>query len=189
MPLRVLGRIFLQIGATAFGGLGPSLALIERELVVKRRVLTAEDVAAASAATRLLPGSSLIQVVSILGYRLGGWIGSALATASFVLPPAAAMLLLATFYDDLAVLAVLGPAAQGLTAAVVGLLLATTYRFGRATIGGPLTLGIALVAFGSAAGLRVPAAAVVAAAGLIGILLLSAPGADRKWESAKGGRR
>jgi hypothetical protein len=35
-----LGYIFLRIGAAAFGGLGASLALIERELVTKRQWLT-----------------------------------------------------------------------------------------------------------------------------------------------------
>jgi chromate transporter len=185
LPALVIGRIFLHIGATAFGGLGPSLALIERELVETRRVLTPEDVAEAAAATRLLPGSALIQVVSILGYRLGGWTGSGLATVACVVPPAAAMLLLAIVYDRVAALSAFRPAAQGLTAAVVGLLLATTYRFARATIRGPLTLGITLCAFGSAAGLGIPAAAVVVAAGLIGIPWLSAQQAGQGRESGQ----
>jgi chromate transporter len=44
LPLLTLGQIFLRIGATAFGGLGAALALIERELVNKRQWLTAADV-------------------------------------------------------------------------------------------------------------------------------------------------
>jgi len=99
------------------------------------------------------------------------------------------MLLLAIVYDRVAALSAFGPAAQGLTATVVGLLLATTYRFARATIRGPLTLGIALSAFGSAAGLGIPAAAVVVAAGLIGIPLLSAPQAGQGRESGHGRSR
>jgi len=43
-PLPTLGGIFLRIGATAFGGLGAALVLVERELVAKRRMLTAADV-------------------------------------------------------------------------------------------------------------------------------------------------
>jgi chromate transporter len=187
IPAIELGRIFLEIGATAFGGLGPCLAIIERELVEKRRVLTAQDIAEASAATRLLPGSTLIQVVSFLGYRLGGWTGSALATAACVLPPVMAMLLLAIFYDHVSTLSAFGPASQGLAAAVVGILLAATYRIGRATLGDPLTLLIALSAFGAAAGLGLPAVAVVVAAGLIGVILLSAPRMDQGSGSGRGG--
>ncbi len=44
LPLGHLGWLFLRIGATAFGGLGAGLALIERDLVEKRRLLTREDV-------------------------------------------------------------------------------------------------------------------------------------------------
>ena len=185
LPAWVLIRVFLEIGATSFGGLGPSLAVIERELVERRRVLTAADVAEATAATRLLPGSSFIQVMSFLGYRLGGWTGSVLATIACILPPVTAMLLLGLFYDAMSGWSAFGRAAQGLTAAVVGLLLASACRFGRATLTGPLGLGIAIGAFGSSAGLGVPAAAVVVAAGLVGVPLLSAPGMPG---SGKGGR-
>jgi len=82
----VLGGVFLRIGASAFGGLGAALALVERELVDKRRWLTPADLTEALTYTKLLPGSTVVQVVSYLGYRLGGWSGSAVATAAFVAP-------------------------------------------------------------------------------------------------------
>jgi chromate transporter len=189
MPRLALAKVFLQIGATSFGGLGPFLASVERELVAKRQVLTANDVTEAAALARLLPGSALIQVVSMLGYRLGGWTGSALATVACLLPPTMAMLVLALVYDRVGLLSALKPASQGLVAAAVGLLLAMTYRFSRAAIGGPLTLAIALAAFGSAAGLGAPAAAVVVAGGMLGILFLSASApADASGSGTRGGR-
>jgi hypothetical protein len=40
MPALLLGWIFLRIGATALGGLGTILPLIERELMMKRRECT-----------------------------------------------------------------------------------------------------------------------------------------------------
>jgi chromate transport protein ChrA len=64
---------------------------------------------------------------------------------------------------------------NGLTAAVVGILLATTYRLGQSNIKEPLTGGIALVAFAVGAFLEVSAALIVLAAGLLGIILLSPP--------------
>jgi len=151
-----LAGVFLKLGATSFGGLGPSLAVIERELVDKRPILTAADVAEAVAATKLLPGSSLIQVTSFLGYRIAGWRGSAVATVACLLPPATAMLGLAAVSESLPSHPALGSAAQGLTAAVVGLLLATMCRFGRATIAGPVALGIGLAAFGAASSCACP---------------------------------
>jgi chromate transporter len=184
----VLARIFLEIGATSFGGLGPSLAIIERELVEKRSILTQADVAEAVAATRLLPGSTLIQVASFLGYRIRGWTGSAVATLACIMPPASAMIVIAACWQSLPSHPALGPATQGLTAAVVGLLLVSMCRFGRATIASPVASGIGLAAFGSAVVWRIPAAVVVVVAGLIGILLLPTPRTERESESGRGGR-
>ncbi len=173
VPLLALGHIFLRIGATAFGGLGTSLALIERELVTKRQWLTAADVTEALTYTKLLPGSTGPQVVAYLGYKLGGWSGSAVATAAFVFPAALMMLVLAGTYVAVTTLPALHPAVNGLTAAVVGLLLATTYRLGQANIADRATLGIALASVVAGAVLGVSAALIVVAAGLLGVCLFS----------------
>ena len=174
--LGLLGWVFLRIGATAFGGLGAGLALIERDLVEKRRLLTREDVTEALTYTKLLPGSTLIQVVSYLGFKLGGWSGSALGTAAFILPSALMMFGLAALYGSVSASVSIAPALRGLSAAVVGLLLATTYRLGKANIKGILTLGLAVAAFVSGGFFGVNAALIVVASGLAGGLLLSTAG-------------
>src|SRR5712692_10503586 len=76
MSLAALAWVFLKIGATAIGDTGPVLAIIERDLVEGRRVLTRADVTEALTYTKLLPGSTVVQIVAYLSYRLGGWPGS-----------------------------------------------------------------------------------------------------------------
>jgi chromate transporter len=175
LPLLTLGHLFLRIGATAFGGLGAALALIERELVTKRQWLSAADVTEALTYTKLLPGSTVVQVVAYLGYKLGGWSGSAVATAAFVVPSALMMLVLAVAYVAVTTLPAMRQAVDGLTAAVVGLLLATTYRLGKANIADPITLGIALASVVVGIVLGVSAAVIVVAAGLLGCCLYALP--------------
>lgn len=187
LPGLTLGWVFLRLGATAFGGLGAALALIERELVNERGVLTRDDLTEALTYTKLLSGSTVLQVVAYLGYKLGGWGGSALATAAFVFPSFLAMLLLAALYGAATALPGMGPAVGGLTAAVVGVLLATTYRFGKSNVKEPLTLGIALVAFAAGAFLDLNAALIVVGAGLIGVPLLSKPEAGGERTRGRGG--
>src|SRR4051812_45835822 len=92
VPLRQLGWIFVRIGATAFGGLGAALALIEREFVDGRHALSEDDLAEALVVTRLLPGPTVVQVVSYVGYVLGGWPGSLVSTVGFLAPSVLAML-------------------------------------------------------------------------------------------------
>jgi chromate transporter len=175
LSVLTLGQIFLRIGATAFGGLGAALALVERELVNKRQWLTAADVTEALTYTKLLPGSTVVQVVSYLGYKLGGWSGSAVATAAFVFPSALLMLVLAAAYVSVTTVPAMRPAIDGLTAAVVGILLATTYRLGKANIPDRLTLGMALASIVAGTVLGISAALIVMAAGLLGICLYALP--------------
>ena len=109
VPALTLGWIFLHIGATAYGGLGTTLALIERELVTKRGMLTPADVTEALTYTKLLPGSTGPQAIAYLGYKLGGWSGSALAMAAFLFPSALLMVLLAAGYVATTALRPLAP--------------------------------------------------------------------------------
>ena len=81
MLLLRLGWTFLRIGAVAFGGLGATLALLERELVERLHVSTKGQITEALTYTKLLPGSTVVQVVAYLGWRLGGWSASAVVTA------------------------------------------------------------------------------------------------------------
>jgi chromate transporter len=177
VPTLTLGWMFLHIGATAYGGLGTTLALIERELVTRRGMLTPADITEALTYTKLLPESTGPQAIAYLGYKLGGWSGSAVAMAAFIFPSALLMVLLAAAYVATTALPAIGPAANGLTAGVVGVLLATTYRLGKPNVQEPLTWGIALVAFAVGAFLGISAALIVVAAGLLGMVLLAPPGA------------
>lgn len=186
VPALTLGWIFLYIGATAFGGLGTTLALIERELVTKRRILTQADVTEALTYTKLLPGSTGPQAISYLGYKLGGWSSSALATAAFLFPSVLLMVLLAGAYVATTALPAISPTVNGLTAGVVGILLATTYRLGKPNIRNRLTWAIALVSFTVGAFVGISAAFIVVAAGLLGMILLSPPSVTQDKKSKEG---
>jgi len=147
MSLAQLGCQFIRIGIAAFGGLGVTLSLIERYLVKDRGVLTAQDVTESLTYTKFLPGSTGVQVVGYLGYRLAGWPGAALATIAFLLPAFMLMLVLAILYEEITVLLAdaATPALRGLTATVAGILVATIYRLAKPAIT-TLTGGIVAVA-------------------------------------------
>jgi len=83
--------------------------------------------------------------------------------------------LLAAAYVAATVLPAIGPAVNGLTAGVVGILLATTYRLGKPNIKEPLTWAITAAAFAAGAFLGISAALIVGASGLLGMLLLAPP--------------
>jgi chromate transporter len=173
MSLAQLWWEFIRIGVAAFGGLGVTLSLIERYLVKDRTVLTTQTVTESLTYTKFLPGSTGVQVVGYLGYRLGGWPGAALATIAFLFPAFILMLALAILYEEITVLLAdaATPALRGLTAAVAGILVATIYRLAKPAIT-TLTGGVvAVAACGLGIVLRINPAWIVLVAGMIGVLM------------------
>jgi chromate transporter len=165
-----LAWVFLRIGALAFGE--TELVMIERELVDRRKVLTHQDLTDALTYTKALPGSTVVQIVAYLAYKLGGWPGSALATVVYLLPSTLAMVALAAGYLAVSGLPLVRPAVAGLTAAAAGLLLATAWRLSRRSISvrQPLSLVLAAGAIIAGGVFGISAALLVVAAGLIGIV-------------------
>jgi chromate transporter len=164
-----LGWALLCVGAVAFGGLGATLALLRRELVERRGWLHPSDATEALAYTKPLPGSTVVQVVAFLGWRLGNWPGAIVATVAFLLPALALMTVAAAAVLALPDAPWVRGALMGLQVAVVGLLAAALWHLARSEAGSALLLAVLVVAF--AAGLFINAALVVAAAGAIGVLI------------------
>jgi len=163
-PLALL-IAFGRLGAVAFGGLGAALALLERDLVARRGWLRGEDLAAALAFTKPLPGSTVVQVVAFLGWRLGGWPGAVAAAVAFLLPSLALMVAGAALLTSLPGGRILDGALLGVQVAVVGLLAVALARLVADVPRGPLRL-LSLAAL--AAGLlAVNAALIVVAGGLV----------------------
>jgi len=162
-----LAWALLRIGAVAFGGLGATLSLLNRDLVERPGWLRSSDVSEALAYTKPLPGSTVVQVVTFLGWRIGGWPGSIVATALFLLPAFVIMTIAAAVVFALPDAPVVRSALAGLHVAVVGILAAAMWRLARSEAGSVLLMVVLIAAF--AIGLFVNAAIVVGMADTIGI--------------------
>jgi chromate transporter len=159
----------LRIGAVAFGGLGATLALLNRDLVERRGWLRASDVTEALAYTKPLPGSTVVQIVTFLGWRLGGWAAAIIATVMFLVPAFAIMTIAAAAVFALPDAPMLRSALTGLQVAVIGLLAAAMWRLARSEAGSVPLIVVLIAAF--TAGLFVNAALVVGVAGAIGVVI------------------
>src|SRR6185436_17290340 len=96
--LFAVAQIFFRIGATAFGGWSTAYVMVEKIFVDERKVLTKKELTQALSYSHLLPGSTVTGIVSNVGYRLGGWPGSAVAVISYLFPSVLSMALLAALY-------------------------------------------------------------------------------------------
>ena len=162
-----LAWALLRIGAVAFGGLGATLALLNRDLVERRGWLRSSDVTEALAYTKPLPGSTVVQVVTFLGWRLDSWPGAVVATVMFLLPAFAIMTFAAAAVFALPDAPIVRSALVGLQVAVVGILAAAMWRLARSEAGSVPLMIVLIAAFGI--GVFVNAALVVGVAGLIGV--------------------
>jgi len=171
--LAQVGWTFLQIGAVAFGGLGAALALLQRELVDRRGWLTARDISDALAFTKPLPGSTVVQVVAFVGWRVRGWPGTGIAALGFLAPSATLMIAAAALLAALPESRWLTDALAGLQVAVVGLLASAMWQLARSEARGVFLSLMLLAAF--AIGLVLNAAAVVVLAGIVGALVRPEP--------------
>jgi chromate transporter len=136
-----------------------------------RALLTPESVAEALTYTKLLSGSTVIQVVAYLGYRLGGWTAAAVCTAAFLLPSVFAMGALAYAYAQIESIPAVASIRRGVLAAVVGLLMLTTYRLAKPVFTGVLQILLGVGALAVAMLTPVNTAWIVLVAGLVGVAI------------------
>jgi chromate transporter len=81
-----LAGLFLRLGATAFGGPAAHIAMMEDEVVRRRRWLTHEEFLDLLGATNLIPGPNSTELAIHIGHRRAGWAGLVIAGCCFILP-------------------------------------------------------------------------------------------------------
>jgi chromate transporter len=169
LNLPKLAWALTRLGAFAFGGMGSTLALLRSDLGARRGWITDADVAEALAITQTLPGSTGVQVVAYLGWKLGGWPGALIAPFSFVAVPAVMMIAASAAAAALPDIPAVRGALLGVQIAVVGLLAANLVKMARSTAKGR-TLAVVLLA-GLLLGALASAVVAVLAMGLLGAAL------------------
>ncbi len=140
-----VGVFFLKVGALLFGSGMMLFAWVERE-VVGRGWLTAGQLADAIAAGQITPGP-VLSSATFIGWLLGGPAGAALATAAVFLPAFLIVAFLGPLLPRLRRVPAVREFLNGVSAAVVGLILAVTIRL---ALGVTWDLGAAALAMASA---------------------------------------
>lgn len=96
--LKEIVLVFLKIGITAFGGPAAHVAIMDDEIVKKRKWMTKDKFLDFYGATNLLPGPNSTELSIHLGYERGGWLGLILAGVSFILPSTLIVMVFAVIY-------------------------------------------------------------------------------------------
>jgi chromate transporter len=97
--LTELAGVFFKLGTIGFGGPAAHIAMLEAEIVTRRRWISREQFLDLIGLTNLIPGPSSTELAIYIGYLRAGWWGLIIAGVCFILPAMAIVWLLAIGYD------------------------------------------------------------------------------------------
>ena len=167
---------FLKIGAVNFGGGYAMLPLLEEELNKKRGWVTTDELMDYFAIGQCTPGIIALNVSTFIGNKRHGVAGAAAATLGFLTCPIIIIIVIAAFLTNFADIPLVQNAFAGIRVCVCVLILEAVLRLWKKAIVDRLAFVIyiivfILMAFSGLLPVKVPAAVLVIAAGVVGILI------------------
>ena len=121
-----------------------------------------------------------VNTATFIGYKLRGIIGGIVATLGVIFPSIVIILIIATFHQNFADLAIVQSAFAGIRVAVVALIITTVVKLIKSSIKDYLGVIIAIIAFVISAFIGLSPVYVVIAAALTGFISKGLRG-DKKW--------
>src|ERR1700719_2206587 len=132
--LRELALFFLRLGTTAFGGPAAHVAIMEDELVRRRRWLSREKFLDLLGASNLIPGPSSSEVAIHIGYLCAGWRGLLIAGICFILPAALMVAGLGWLYVHFGKLPGIAGVLYGIKPVVISIVLQALWSLGQTAV-------------------------------------------------------
>lgn len=160
-----LTDLFVSFTLLALQGFGGVLAVVQRELVEKKRWMTREEFVEEWAVAQIMPGPNVVNLSLMIGHRYFGLRGAMAALAGMLAVPLLVVLLLALVYAQFAGNPGVAGALRGMGAVAAGLIAATGLKLMGALkthpLGLPVCIALAVACFAAIALLRLPLAYVL----------------------------
>ena len=152
--------LFTSFTWLALQGFGGVLAVVQRELVEKKRWMTREQFVEDWAVAQIMPGPNVVNLSMMIGGRYFGLSGALSALAGILAAPLVIVLLIAALFSGVADTPVAQGALRGMGAVAAGLITATGLKLMGALVknamGMTVCIGLAALTFGAVALLRLP---------------------------------
>lgn len=125
--IKEVAKVFLKLGLTAFGGPAAHIAMMQQEVVSKRKWLTEQHFLDLIGATNLIPGPNSTEMAIHIGNERGGWKGLIAAGLCFILPAVFITGFFAWGYKQYGQLPEIQPFIYGIKPAIIAVILAAVY--------------------------------------------------------------
>ena len=128
--LKEIAAVFFKLGSIAFGGPAAHIAMMQDEIVQKRRWVSQQHFLDLIGATNLIPGPNSTEMTMHCGHERAGWKGMLVAGISFIFPAVVITMLFAWIYAEFGQLPEVTPFIYGIKPAVIAIIIAAVYKLG-----------------------------------------------------------
>ena len=147
-----VAKLFFKLGSIAFGGPAAHVAMMEDEVVKKRKWMTHQHFLDLMGATNLIPGPNSTEMTMHCGHERAGVKGMIAAGASFIFPAVVITMVFAWLYQQYGQLPAVEPYIYGIKPAVIAIIISAVYKLGKKALKstelgilGTITLGATLM--------------------------------------------
>ncbi|MBA2613062.1 MAG: chromate efflux transporter [Bacteroidetes bacterium] len=127
VDLRDIAKLFLKLGVIGFGGPAAHIAMMQEEVVTKRKWLTEQHFLDLIGATNLIPGPNSTEMAIHIGHEKAGWKGLMVAGLCFILPAVIITGIFAWLYKIYGQLPEVQPFVYGIKPAIIAIILGAAY--------------------------------------------------------------
>src|SRR5215212_7963137 len=129
-----LAWLFLKLGTIAFGGPAAHIAMMQDEVVRRRRWMSDDEFLDLLGATNLIPGPNSTEMAIHIGHRQAGWTGLLVAGISFIMPAMLIVLGFAWAYVRYGSLPQVSGILYGVKPVIIAIVLQAFWALGRIAI-------------------------------------------------------
>jgi chromate transporter len=163
--------VFLKVGVLTFGGGYAMIPVVERELINKKGWISMEEVMDYYTIAQITPGIIGVNLSTFVGCKRKGPLGGFLATVGFVLPGVVFITVIALFLANFADFPAVKHAFTGIRVAVCALIVDTVIKLVKGVFKNKKAIAMYALVFALSVLWSVSPALLVAAAGLLGLLV------------------
>ncbi|TXD84497.1 chromate efflux transporter [Subsaximicrobium wynnwilliamsii] len=129
-----IAKLFFKLGSIAFGGPAAHIAMMEDEVVKKRKWMTQEHFLDLVGATNLIPGPNSTEMTMHCGHERAGWKGLFVAGFCFIFPAVVITSIFAWLYQQYGQLPKVEPFIYGIKPAVIAIIIMAAFRLGKKAV-------------------------------------------------------
>lgn len=143
--LKEIAKLFLKLGIIGFGGPAAHIAMMQDEVVAKRKWLSQQHFLDLIGATNLIPGPNSTEMAIHIGHEKGGWKGLVVAGLCFILPAIFITGIFAFLYKQYGQLPEVQPFIYGITPAIIAIILGAIFPLAKKSLKSPRLIIIGLL--------------------------------------------